>query len=392
MRSSSAVLKDVQPALSSMSEVRRPWRVAMIITRSDTVAGVQVHVRDLAKALITRGHSVTVLVGGNGPYLEDLRTNEVLLLILPALVRPLDPIRDALAALQIRRQLQELRPDIVATHSSKAGWLGRITARSLGLPVTFTAHGWAFTPGVAPRAATFYRWAERIAAPFTTRIITVAEHDRTLALRKRVGRAGQISTIHYGVPSIDERWRAVPDREPPRIIMVARFELQKDHETLFRALAGLLSREWTWELVGDGPREGVTRALAEQLGIASRVQFSGLCSDVVQRLARSQLYALISRYEGFPISILEGMRAGLPVVASDVAGVRESVQDGRTGLVVPAGDLAATRVAIEKLLASSTLRKEMGDAGRKSFEASFTFDKMVDATIAVYREAIAQAR
>ena len=171
---------------------------------------------------------------------------------------------------------------------------------------------------------------------------------------------------------------------------VARLEFQKDHETLFRALAGLLDREWTLELVGDGPREEQMRALAGQLGIGGRVQFSGLCSDVAQRLARAQIYALISNYEGFPISILEGMRAGLPVIASDVAGVRESVQDGRTGLVVPPRDAAATRAGLEKLLSSSALRRQMGEAGRKRFEERFTLDKMVDATLAVYEDAIRQ--
>ncbi|HME92314.1 MAG TPA: glycosyltransferase family 4 protein, partial [Myxococcaceae bacterium] len=288
-----------------------------MLTRSDTVAGVQVHVRDLAKALIAKGHEVTVLVGGSGPYTEDLKRNQVPYRTVPALVRPLRPARDALAALQIRRQLKELKPDIVSTHSSKAGWLGRIAARSLGLPVTFTAHGWAFTPGVPSRAAAFYRFAEKVAAPWTTRIITVAEHDRDLALRKGVGRPEQIATIHYGIPSIPDALRAFPEREPPRIIMVARLEFQKDHQTLLRALAGLLDRQWTLELVGDGPRENEMRALVAQLGIGGRVEFAGLCSDVAQRLARAQIYALISNYEGFPISILEGMRAGLPVIASD---------------------------------------------------------------------------
>ena len=391
MLQTSAAPVERRPAAAVLSPAPpRRRRIVIMLTRSDTVAGVQVYVRDLATALLAKGHEVTVLVGGNGPFTEDLKRNQVPYRTVPALVRPMRPARDALAALQIRRQLKELRPDLVSTNSSKAGWLGRLAARSLGLPVTFTAHGWAFTPGVPPRAAALYRIAEKVAAPWTTRIITVAEHDRELALRKGVGRPEQIATIHYGIPSIPDALRAVPEREPPRIIMVARLEFQKDHETLFRALAGLLDREWTLELVGDGPREEQMRALAGQLGIGGRVQFSGLCSDVAQRLARAQIYALISNYEGFPISILEGMRAGLPVIASDVAGVRESVQDGRTGLVVPPRDAAATRAGLEKLLSSSALRRQMGEAGRKRFEERFTLDKMVDATLAVYEDAIRQ--
>jgi glycosyltransferase involved in cell wall biosynthesis len=359
-----------------------------VLTRSDTVAGVQVHVRDLAKALMARGHQVTVLVGGNGPYINDLKKNAIPFRLVPALVREMHPLLDSQAVMQLRRHFKELEPDLVSTHSSKAGWLGRFAARSLGLPVTFTAHGWAFTPGVAPRAAAFYRIAERIAAPFTSRIITVAEHDRELALSKGVGRPAQIATVHYGIPAVSDALRAAPESEPPRIIMVARFDVQKDHTTLFRALANLRGRAWTVEFVGDGPLENEMRKLAQQLGIADRVQFSGLRSDVADRLARAQIFALISNYEGFPISILEGMRAGLPVIASNVAGVRESVQDGRTGLVIPPRDVAAVEAGLEKLLSSSSLRKEMGIAGRKRFEEDFTLDKMVDSTIAVYADAI----
>lgn len=361
-----------------------------MLTRSDTIAGGQVHVRDLSKALRARGHEVTVLVGGNGPFCDDLKRNEIPYRTVPALVRPIDPVQDLLALVQIRRHLKQLQPDIVTTHGSKAGWLGRLAARSLGLPVTFTAHGWSFTPGVTPRAAAFYRLAEKLAAPFATRIITVSNHDRELALRKQVGRADQITTIHYGIPAISDSLQSVPEREPPHIVMVARFDVQKDHETLFRALAGLRHLRWTLELVGDGPHEAQTRALAESLAIADRVQFPGLRGDVAERLAQAQIFALLSHYEGFPISILEGMRAGLPVIASDVGGVSESVEHGRTGFVVPRRDVDAAKAGLERLISSSALRQEMGAAGRKRFEERFVFDKMVDPTISVYVDAVRQ--
>ena len=372
---------------SPAAERPRGLRIAQVLTRSDTIAGAQVHVRDLSMALKSRGHEVTVLVGGNGPFCEDLRRNEIPHRSVSSLVRSIDPVHDPLAVVELRRCFKELQPDLVATHSSKAGWLGRLAARSLGLPVTYTAHGWSFTPGHRPGVATFFGFVEMLVAPFTTRIITVSEHDRMLALRKRVGRADQITTVHYGVPAIDDSLWAIPERDPPHIVMVARFEAQKDHQTLLRALAELRALEWTLELIGDGPREARMRALAQDLGIADRVQFSGLRRDVADRLARAQIFALITNWEGFPISILEGMRAGLPVIASDVAGSPESVQDGRTGLIVPPRDVAATKAALEQLLRSSALRKAMGAAGRRRFEENYTFDKMVDSTIAVYRDA-----
>ena len=129
-------------------------RIAHVLTRSDTIAGGQVHVRDLSMALRARGHAVTVLLGGNGPFCEDLRRNQIPYRTLSALARSIDPVHDPLAVVEMRRCLKEFQPDLVATHGSKAGWLGRLAARSLGLPVTFTAHGWAFTPGVALATST----------------------------------------------------------------------------------------------------------------------------------------------------------------------------------------------------------------------------------------------
>jgi glycosyltransferase involved in cell wall biosynthesis len=290
--------------------------------------------------------------------------------------------------MQLRRALQELRPDLVSTHSSKAGWLGRIAARSLGIPVTFTAHGWAFTPGAGRVGSRLYKVAERMAAPLANRIITVSRFDQDLARRHRVGRQGQVITVRNGVIDVPRPMRSSPEKDPPRITMIARLDAQKDHDTLLRALGHLCRLNWTLELLGDGPGESDCRELAARLGIEGRIQFSGLQADVASRLARSQLLVLFSNYEGLPLSILEGMRAGLPVVASAVGGVSECVQDGSTGILVPPRDVAAGCAALERLLSSPTLRKQMGDAGRARYEELFTLDRMMDETLSVYADLI----
>jgi glycosyltransferase involved in cell wall biosynthesis len=188
------------------------------------------------------------------------------------------------------------------------------------------------------------------------------------------------------MPDIAPELRTTPEGSPVRLVMVARFETQKDHGTLLHALAGLRGRAWQLDLIGDGPDRAQIAALAQDLGIADRVHFLGARNDVAEHLARSQVFLLISRWEGFPRSILEAMRAGLPVVASDVGGVSESVAEFETGFLVPSGDVGALQSRLELLLEFPTLRRRLGRAGRARYEAQFTFDHMFERTASMYGE------
>jgi glycosyltransferase involved in cell wall biosynthesis len=360
-----------------------------VVTRADRIGGALVHVRDLAMAMLSAGHTVTVLTGGNGCFTEQLAARNVPFIALRHLARPIRPLADARALLELRTVLKQLRPQLVSTHSTKAGWLGRMAARSLGVPVVFTAHGWSFTDGVPPAAAFVHLWAERIAGPFADRIITVSHFDRDLAVRRHVAPERKIVAVHNGMPDVAPGLRANPGRRPPRLVMVARFEEQKDHSTLFRALARLTQHPWTLELIGDGPLLDEAREQVRALGLADRVEFAGARHDVAQRLARAQLFLLISHWEGFPRSILEAMRAGLPVVASRAGGAAESVEHGVTGAVVRPREVGELARALEPLLVDSSLRERLGAAGRWRYEASFTFERMLGHTLGVYEQVLA---
>lgn len=365
-------------------------RIAYIVTRSDLIGGAQVHVRDLAASLLKQGHEAVVLTSGSGPYLEALRAAGVETVALRHLGAAIRPFRDLRALAEIHSALKRVRPDLVSTHSSKAGILGRIAARLLGVPVVFTAHGWAFTPGIPQREAAVYRWIERLAAPLATRIITVSDFDRQLAVSHRVAPRDRIVTVHNGMPDIPVELRGDPSRSPVRIIMIARFEPQKDHATLFRALAGLRNEAWEFDLIGEGPLMPEARALAGQLGLSERIRFWGQRMDVAERLSQAQVAVLITNWEGFPRSILEAMRAGLPVVSSAVGGIAESVLDGANGFVVPQGDVAALEQRLRLLLTDPGLRARMGRSGRQRYERHFTLDHTVEKTLAVYREIACQ--
>jgi glycosyltransferase involved in cell wall biosynthesis len=260
----------------------------------------------------------------------------------------------------------------------------------LRIPAVFTAHGWAFTPGIPPLQAAAYRQIERLVGPFASRIITVSEFDRQLALEARIAPQERVVTVHNGIPDIAARLRAEPGRSPVRLVMVARFEPQKDHTTLLQALAGLRDHPWEMDLIGDGPLMGPMESLAAALGLGGRVRFLGQRRDVDQILAQAQVSLLVSNWEGFPLSILEAMRAGLPVVASLVGGISESVRDEETGYLVPRHGIELLRDRIGRLLGAPALRSRLGTNGRARYDQHFTLAHSVTKTLAVYRDVLAR--
>jgi glycosyltransferase involved in cell wall biosynthesis len=364
-------------------------KITYLVTKADPIGGVQIHIKDLALAAQAEGHDVTVLCGGGGPFIDILRAQGTPVIVLNHLVMPIHPLRDARAIAEIHGWLRRLRPDLLAVHSAKAGVLGRLVGRALGIPTVLTAHGWTFTPGIPSGQARGYRLIERLAGPLSSKIIAVSEFDRQLALTERIVPPDVIVTVHNGMPDIAAALRADPARTPPRLIMVARVGAQKDHPTLLRALAGLRDAAWEIDLVGEGPLMGEMTALAATLGIGNRVHFLGQRMDVDSLLARAQASILATNWEGFPLSILESMRAGLPVVASTVGGIDEAIREGETGYLVPRGDVDALRDRIGRVLASPELRVRMGAAGRRFFEQEFNLERSVRRTLEVYRDVVA---
>ena len=170
--------------------------------------------------------------------------------------------------------------------------------------------------------------------------------------------------------------------------MFARLEQPKDHATVLKALAGLKSIPWRFDLVGDGPLETAVRKLVQRLGLEDRVRLLGFRRDVSELIAFSQVFVLSSRSEAFPYSILEAMRAAVPVVATDVGGIREAVTPGETGLLSPVGDPDALQSNLRRLINDSQMRKRMGDAGRQRYLSHFTFEKMRANTFVLYREVL----
>ena len=368
--------------------IMQRMKIAYIITRMDEYGGAQVHIRDMSTYLQGQGHEITVLSGWPGKVSDFIEHVGVTYREIPDLIRSIKPKQDWRAFKQIRKTLQHEKPDIVSCHSSKAGLLGRLAARSLGIPVVFTAHGWAFTDNVPPLQRLIYRVIETLAALFTSRIITVSEYDRQLALKKHVCSTKKIKTVHNGMLLLPAPHRSVTEKDKPlQIIMVARFGPQKDHATLLRALSVVKSTKWHLTFVGGGDNSE-TGNLADKLGLSDKITFMGEREDIPEILESADLYTLITNWEGFPRSILEAMRAQLPVVATDVAGVSEAVIEGETGWLVPHRDEDALAAIIATAIENRQQVYDMGLAGRTRFEENFTFKHMMDKNLALYQEVV----
>jgi len=342
-------------------------------------------VRDLSAELHRRGEDVTVLAGGGGVLFAALEEEGVPCHKLENLVHPIQPVRDLAAFKEIKAVLKELNPDLVTTHSNKAGLLGRLAAKSLKIPVIHTSHGFLFSGRESSAAGLFYRLMEKFAAGAADKVITVADSEYRLAERLKILAPSKMAVVHNGLPDLDPLLLADPEITPPQLIMVARFAAPKDHQTLLKALGRLTDLQWTLTLVGDGAGRGSAEELTAELGIKKRISFTGVREDVSRLLAESQVFVLSSGREGFPLSILEAMRVGLPAVAADVGGVSEAVRDGESGFLFPPGDVDRLAENLRRLLGDPLLRKRMGRAGRESFLKNFTLDQMVDKTITVYK-------
>jgi glycosyltransferase involved in cell wall biosynthesis len=361
-------------------------KILFPIARADTIAGAQVHVRDLAVALQQDGHQVLVVTGREGIYNLALDEANIKSIACDTLMPQISPLKDGASLKFLLEVIKNFQPDLIAAHSSKTGILGRLAAKITNTPCVFTAHGWSFTAGVPEPNRTIYRIIETLTAPLTNKIICVSECDRNIALKSGIN-PQILSTIHNGMKDIPESLKANPgERNPVNIVMVARFDRQKDHKTLIEAFKDLTEARLI--LVGDGPNLESIKALVASLGIDRRVQFLGFRNDIPEILARSQIFALISNWEGLPCTIIEAMRAGLPVVASAVGGVAESIVDGETGYLITSNNPDILRQKLANLIYNHTLRQTMGDRGRQKYQAEFTFDRMYTETLELYRQAI----
>ena len=225
---------------------------------------------------------------------------------------------------------------------------------------------------------------ELIASYFLDQTITVCKKDEDLALKNKFSK-NKIITIHNGIDDLKKKnIYKKKSKEVLKLTMIGRFEQQKDHETLLRAC--FLLKEYNWELllIGKGPLENNIKKRVTELSLTKRVTFLGWKKNIVDFLDDTDLFLLISNWEGFPISIIEAMRSGIPIIATDVGGVSESVNHGINGFIIPRGDEKSLATFLKKTFKNRKILIEFGKNSRKIYLEKFHSEKMFKKIERVY--------
>ena len=363
---------------------RRP-RILYVITRAER-GGAQTHLLNLLHAM-HHDFEVLLATGEEGFLTEACRTRGIPVHVIPLLQRRINPFADVKALFSLRKLIRDFRPDLLHAHTSKAGFLTRLAGRTLGVPSVYTIHTWLFGTPAISKISSLLGWpGERLAARWCDRIITVARAGADVIGRSGIASGEKVVTIYNGIPDCGEQANLSSVRSPT-LVMVARFTEAKDHDTLLRAFAKTRA-ETRLLLVGDGHLRAKFEALARELRIETRVDFLGDRGDVPSILARADIFVLASKTEMFPISILEAMRAGLPVISSQVGGVSEIVTHGETGLLVESQSVDALTHALNAMIASLELRRRLGQQARQRFLSAHLSTQMEEQTRAVYLDVL----
>jgi len=328
----------------------------------------------------------------------------VRLVRIPGLGRRIHPVKDLRAFWRLWRLLRVERPDVVHTHKSKAGVLGRLAARLAGVPVVcHTFHGHVLDHYFSGGANRLFRRIEAVMARLTDRIIVLAPSQRRELLAWSIGREKQYEVIPSGVPLAhldgNERHRGELREElgfekGVRLIgIVGRLAPVKNHGD-FLAAAGILSRERNglrFLIVGDGESRAGLEAETRRRGLGAVVRFLGQRADLARVYADLDVVTLCSLNEGLPMALIEAMACGKPVVATDVGAVRDLLEDGRAGLVVPPRDPMALARGIASVLddpdLSARLSARARDAGQK-----YHVDNLVRRTQSLYAALLASKK
>jgi glycosyltransferase involved in cell wall biosynthesis len=330
--------------------------------------------------------------GPEGSLESEFAGTPEILTRVPELVRPIHPLKDWLALRRLEKILREQKPDIVHTHSGKAGILGRLAARRAGVPVILHhIHGPSFGPFQGLPANWIFTAAERYAAGVTTHFVCSAQAMTRLYLAAGIGRPEMYTRIFSGFPvepfanaANDPALRSQLGLAPDAFVIgkIARLAPLKGHEDLLAAFQKLLPQfpRARLLLVGDGRLRTQLEARARTLGLADKAVFTGLVppGEVPRYVGIMDCLAHLSAREALSRALPQALAAGKPVVSYDFDGADEICLDGETGFLVRTGDIATVTQRLLQLAGDAPLRERLGRRGQQFVRENFAVEQMVD--------------
>ncbi len=378
-------------------------RVLSVITRMN-VGGPATHVILADRGLAARGWKTLLIHGTVEPdELEaDLSEAGIPLRRVPALARPIRPASDARAFAGIAREIRRFRPDIVHTHLSKAGLLGRAAAMvTTHAARVHTFHGTVFGGYFGKRSSAAIVHAERFLGARSAMVIALSDRQRAELTAYRIAPADRIRIVPYGLDlgrfrggsRADARAVLGVDSDEIVVLAVARIVPIKRLDRLIRAFAIVhaAGHEARLYLVGDGSERPRLEAMVRDLGLEAAVRFVGWSAQAALWYTAADVVTLSSDREGTPLALIEAASAGRPVVAVAVGGVADVVADGVTGFVVPPLDEAAFADRLGRLVADADLRQRFGAAAPER-AAVYDSARLADDLDRLYREVLTARR
>lgn len=342
--------------------------------------------------------------GSEGNLLDRHPTHGLNVVTVDAMRRSINPLNEWKAYWELRKAFQQLRPELVHTHSSKAGILGRAAAKSLGIPCVHTIHGAAFHFGQSKLAYHLYQFLEARAAGWCDRILCVADAMRDQYLKAGIGQPEQYTTIHSGFettpylkPQIDpQQTRKELGLSPEDVVIgkIARFFPLKGHDAILKIAAPVCQAHPNVKflLVGDGPLRGEIEQTLTRLGVRDRFVLTGLVdpAEVPRYIHAMDVVLHTSQWEGLARVLPQGLLAAKPVVSFAIDGAPEVVIPDQTGFLIPRDDYQALNQAIDQLANDAELRQRLGHEGRKRFAEKFDHAYMTRRIRDVYLEVLDQ--